>query len=141
MRGTTSFVAAAGLLMMTVLVRVGAQAPTTGPAAAPAPAPGARGQGAPAGGAQQGGGRGRGPATFPAQQRPPGDPELIARGRALYDVNCRACHGADLRGGDMGGPNLLRSQIALNDQKGELILPIIKGSLPRMPPVPIQDSD
>ena len=76
---------------------------------------------------------------FPAQQRPPGDPTLIARGKALYDVNCRACHGADLRGGDMGGPNLLRSQIALNDQKGELFLPIIKGSLPRMPPVPVQD--
>jgi cytochrome c oxidase cbb3-type subunit 3 len=41
----------------------------------------------------------------------------------------------------MGGPNLLRSQIALNDQKGELFLPIVKGSLPRMPPVPVQDSD
>jgi cytochrome c oxidase cbb3-type subunit 3 len=41
----------------------------------------------------------------------------------------------------MGGPNLLRSQITLNDQKGELILPIVKGSLPRMPPVPVQDSD
>ena len=144
MRGTTSFVAAAGVLMLAVFVRVDAQGPAAGPAAGQPPAQGARGQGqgAPAGGAaQQGGGRGRGPATFPAQQRPPGDPTLIARGKALFDVNCRACHGADLRGGDMGGPNLLRSQVALNDQKGELLLPIIKGSLPRMPPVPVQDSD
>ena len=52
-------------------------------------------------------------ATFPAQQRPPGDPALIARGHGLYGVHCRACHGVDLRGGDIGGPNLLRSQLAL----------------------------
>src|SRR5438552_3067686 len=71
----------------------------------------------PAGAAQQGRGGGRGP-NFPQQQRPPGDPAVIARGRALYGVNCTACHGADLRGGDQGGPNLLRSQIILADQKG-----------------------
>src|SRR5262245_15355615 len=44
---------------------------------------------------------------FPAQQRPPDDPELVARGKRVYDISCRSCHGADLRGGDMGGPNLL----------------------------------
>jgi mono/diheme cytochrome c family protein len=58
---------------------------------------------------------------FPAQQRPPGDPAVIARGNGLYGVYCRACHGADLRGGDQGGPNLLRSPVVLNDQAGELI--------------------
>ena len=52
----------------------------------------------------------------------------IARGKTLYGVNCRACHGVDLRGGDLGGPNLLRSQVALSDQDGELIVPIIEGS-------------
>jgi cytochrome c oxidase cbb3-type subunit 3 len=52
----------------------------------------------------------------------------IARGKALYGINCTGCHGADLRGGDLGGPNLLRSQLALSDQDGELILPIIQGS-------------
>ena len=67
-------------------------------------------------------------ATFPAQQRPPGDPTLIARGKSLYAVTCQACHGADLRGGDVGGPNLLRSQVVLSDQDGELILPIIQGA-------------
>ncbi|HZB24801.1 MAG TPA: cytochrome c, partial [Vicinamibacterales bacterium] len=54
------------------------------------------------------GGQGRG-ATFPAQQRAPGDPAVVAKGKTLYEINCRACHGADLRGGDIGGPNLLRS--------------------------------
>lgn len=65
---------------------------------------------------------------IPGQQRPPGDPAQIARGKALYGVDCTGCHGADLRGGDLGGPNLLRSQLTLGDQDGELILPIIQGS-------------
>jgi cytochrome c oxidase cbb3-type subunit 3 len=37
-----------------------------------------------------------------------------------------------LRGGDLGGPNLLRSQVALSDQDGELIVPIIQGSRKNM---------
>jgi cytochrome c oxidase cbb3-type subunit III len=67
-------------------------------------------------------------ATFPAQQRPPGDPALITRGKTLYSISCQACHGVDLRGGDLGGPNLLRSQVVLSDQDGELILPIVQGA-------------
>lgn len=66
--------------------------------------------------------------TFPAQQRPPGDPALIARGKTLYSISCQGCHGADLRGGDLGGPNLLRSQVVLSDLEGELILPIVQGA-------------
>jgi cytochrome c oxidase cbb3-type subunit 3 len=53
---------------------------------------------------------------------------VVAHGKALYGINCQACHGSDLRGGDMGGPNLLRSQVALTDKKGELIIPIIQGA-------------
>jgi cytochrome c oxidase cbb3-type subunit 3 len=64
----------------------------------------------------------------PGQQRPPGDPAQIARGKTLYGISCTSCHGADLRGGDLGGPNLLRSQVALSDRDGELIIPIIQGS-------------
>jgi cytochrome c oxidase cbb3-type subunit 3 len=72
---------------------------------------------------------GRRPGGFvPGQQRPPGDPAQIARGKTLYGIHCTVCHGPDLRGGDRGGPNLLRSQAALSDQNGELILPIIQGS-------------
>jgi cytochrome c oxidase cbb3-type subunit 3 len=92
---------------------------------APAGASGAQGRG---GG--RNGGNGRGPtATFPAQQRPPGDPVLIAHGKTLYDVDCQRCHGADLRGTTQGGISLLRSQIVLSDQDGELIKPIVEGSL------------
>jgi cytochrome c oxidase cbb3-type subunit 3 len=120
-------------------------------AAAQAPQPPAGGQQTPAPAGQQppaGRGRGRGgPATFPAQQRPPGDPALIARGQALYGSACRLCHGPDLRGGDMGGVNLLRSQLVLNDQKGELIGPVVRNGrmtpgLPPMPPFPqMADAD
>ena len=72
---------------------------------------------------------GRRPGGFvPGQQRPPGDPAQIARGKTIYGISCTSCHGADLRGGDMGGPNLLRSQVALVDREGETIVPIIQGS-------------
>jgi cytochrome c oxidase cbb3-type subunit 3 len=74
----------------------------------------------------QGGRRGGG--FVPGQQRPPGDPAQIARGKTLYGISCTECHGADLRGGDIGGPNLLRSQVALSDRNGESIIPIIQGS-------------
>ena len=72
-------------------------------------------------------GRG-GVASFPAQQRDPADPALVAKGRAIYDTECRSCHGPDLRGGERGGPNLLRSQVMLNDRDGELLLPVLQGS-------------
>ncbi len=55
------------------------------------------------------------------------DPSMVARGKTLYGINCQACHGSDLRGGDLGGPNLLRSAAAMNDRKGENIVPIIQG--------------
>jgi cytochrome c oxidase cbb3-type subunit III len=106
------------------------QAPPAGTPQTPAPA--GRGQG-----------EGRGMATFPAQQRPPGNPELIARGKPLFVANCSACHGVDLRGGVTGGPNLLRSPVVLMDQKGELILPIVHGARAErgMPALPLPDAD
>ena len=124
MRSTIGLAAAAALFMLVVAVH---------PAAQGAPPP-------------QGGGRGGGGrATFPAQQRPPGDPTLIARGNGLYGVHCRACHGVDLRGGDQGGPNLLRSDAVLNDQSGELIAPVIlngqQGAGTSMPPVRVTQDD
>lgn len=64
----------------------------------------------------------------PGQQRPAGDPAQLERGKSLYSITCRSCHGSDLRGGDMGGPNLLRSQLSLSDKDGELIVPVIQGS-------------
>jgi cytochrome c oxidase cbb3-type subunit III len=72
-------------------------------------------------------GRG-GVASFPAQQRDPADPALVARGGAIYDTECRSCHGPDLRGGERGAPNLLRSPVVLNDREGEGIQPVLAGS-------------
>jgi len=104
---------------------------------APAGAPGRGGAG---GGPGAGGGNGQ---TFPAQQRPPGDPAVIARGKQLYGINCASCHGSDLRGGDMGGPNLLRAPTVLSDEHGELFIPIVHGSRQDkgMDPINLPDSD
>ena len=115
------------------------QAPPAGAAAPSSPVPAGAGRG----GRGDGRGGGREQAVFPAQQRPPGDPALIERGKGLYTINCSACHGADLRGGGMGGPNLLRSPVVLMDQQGELILPIVHGERKErgMPALPLQDDD
>ena len=95
--------------------------------------------------APQGGRGGRGAAGpgFPQQTRQLAAPDVIARGKAVYGVNCTACHGGDLRGGDQGGPSLLRSLVALSDQHGELIGPIIHGSRQDkgMPAFNLSDSD
>jgi cytochrome c oxidase cbb3-type subunit 3 len=119
-----------------------APAPQT-PAAQAPPAQAPRGQAPQQPPAGRGRGRGDEPATFPAQQRAPGDPALIERGRGIYSTTCAACHGGDLRGGQLGGPNLLRSLVVLNDQQGELILPIVHGSRAErgMPPLPLPDDD
>jgi cytochrome c oxidase cbb3-type subunit 3 len=78
-------------------------------------------------------------ATFPAQQRALPPAEVIERGDGLYQVNCMACHGADLRGGDQGGPNLLRSTVVLNDVEGEVIGEVIKNGMNRMPMITTLD--
>ena len=69
---------------------------------------------------------------YPA--RKPGDPAAIERGATLYGVSCRFCHGPDLRGGDGGGPNLLRSTVVLDDDQGERIGPVLQGGRGAMPP-------
>lgn len=142
MRPKTLLAPAAFVLLASLAVRLGAQTPVQPPP--PAPPGGNAGRGGQAGAPPQG--RGRGQGTFPAQQRAPGDPEVIKRGAGLYGVNCRACHGTDLRGGDQGGPNLLRSQLVLNDQDGELILPVVQQGrqnpgMPVMPPLNIPPDD
>jgi len=124
---------AAALAGVTIIVAAPAQSPPQGsPPAAPPPA-----QSVPGGGGRRPGG------FVPGQHRPPGDPAQIAHGKTLYGVSCVSCHGADLRGGDLGGPNLLRSQVALSDQDGELILPIIHGSRQDqgMPAIPLSPED
>ena len=90
--------------------------------------------------AQQGGGGGQGRGGFVAYpQRPPGNPAAIERGKTLWGVNCTFCHGPDARGGDGGGPNLLRSSVMLDDENGERIGPIVQKGLGAMPGVPLSN--
>lgn len=69
----------------------------------------------------------RRPAAFP--ERPPVDAAVVDRGKALYGVHCGFCHGSDARGGE-GGPNLLRSELVLDDRHGELITPVVQNGRP-----------
>jgi cytochrome c oxidase cbb3-type subunit III len=57
--------------------------------------------------------------------RPPADPAAVARGKQIFSANCSFCHGSDARGGEQG-PNLIRSELVLNDKDGELILPVVQ---------------
>lgn len=70
---------------------------------------------------QAGGGgfNGGGFGTFPT--RPPGDKAAAARGKKAYLTNCAYCHGEDARGGENGGPNLLRSEYLLKDRDGDVL--------------------
>lgn len=47
-------------------------------------------------------------------------PEAAVRGKALFTANCAFCHGANAKGGE-SGPDLIRSLVVLDDDKGELI--------------------
>jgi cytochrome c553 len=58
----------------------------------------------------------------------PLDAELAARGEKLYASVCAFCHGPDARGAQ--GPSLIRSEIVLHDDKGELIGPVLLNGRP-----------
>src|SRR5580693_8363979 len=115
MKLSKSFALAAFLFTAGAAVLVAGQAPQGG--AAPA---GGAAQTPAAGGAQGGrGGRGAAPAgggggfanAYP--QHSQADQAAIDRGKLLFSINCSFCHGSDARGGDGGGPNLLRSQLVM----------------------------
>jgi len=97
----------------------------------------------------RGGGQGRGGNSFPAQQRQLAEAAVVAKGKGLYESICAACHGIDLRGGQQGGPNLLRSQLVLLDKAGEAIGVVIKEGRPNpaqagatpMPAMPLPADD
>jgi mono/diheme cytochrome c family protein len=70
---------------------------------------------------------GRGGSAYPAHS--PADPATVDRGKQIFEVNCSFCHGPDARGGE-GGPNLLRSEIVLDDQDGEAIAVVVQNGRP-----------
>jgi mono/diheme cytochrome c family protein len=113
-------------MLVAGVVRVTAQAPGTKQVPAPAPA--------------RGGGGGAG--AYP--QRTP-DAAAVARGKAIFDINCALCHGEDARGGD-NGPNLIRGEVVMNDRNAELIGPVLQTGraaegMPKFDFTPAQTSD
>ena len=91
-----------------------AQPPAGGPPGTPGAKPAARAR----------------PSAFP--ERPPADAAVVEHGKAVYGVNCTFCHGADARGGS-GGINLIRNEVVLNDQDGELLGPVLREGREGMP--------
>jgi mono/diheme cytochrome c family protein len=61
--------------------------------------------------------------------RTPADPAVVERGKNLFSANCSFCHGSDARGGE-GGPNLIRSELVMDDDKGELIATVVQNGRP-----------
>jgi mono/diheme cytochrome c family protein len=57
------------------------------------------------------------------------DPAAVERGAKLFATNCGGCHGAGARGG-AGAPDLVRSILVLDDEKGILIAPVIRNGRP-----------
>jgi mono/diheme cytochrome c family protein len=78
------------------------------------------------------------PPVFPTH--PKADAATLERGRAIYGVNCNFCHGSDARGGE-GGPNLLRSELVLNDKAGELIGNVVLNGRGEMPKINLTSAE
>jgi cytochrome c oxidase cbb3-type subunit III len=92
---------------------------------------------------------GASPATVPAQEsnhatqmrqflglgREP-DAKAAALGAKVFRPACSFCHGADARGGT--GPDLLRSSVVLDDDRGEAVGPVVRKGIPNkgMPAFP-----
>jgi mono/diheme cytochrome c family protein len=52
------------------------------------------------------------------------DPAAVERGQKTFSANCGFCHGTNAQGGDTG-PDLVRSALALDDERGDKIGPVI----------------
>jgi cytochrome c oxidase cbb3-type subunit III len=57
------------------------------------------------------------------------DPAAVERGAKQYAAACAGCHGATARGA-AGAPDLIRSLLVLDDEKGILIAPVIRDGRP-----------
>jgi mono/diheme cytochrome c family protein len=70
---------------------------------------------------------------------PPSD--AVERGQKQFVVQCGSCHGADARGDD-NGPDLVRSEIVLDDEQGNLIGPVVRKGRPNegMPAFDLSDA-
>src|SRR5580700_7270798 len=56
-------------------------------------------------------------------------PAAVNRGAKLFATNCGGCHGTNAKGGP-GAPDLIRSVLVLDDEKGILIAPVLREGRP-----------
>ena len=77
------------------------------------------------------------------QQIGPGGPsdDMAARGRQAFIIACAGCHGVDGRGDS--GPDLIRSEVMLSDEGGDMLGPFLGAGRPDrgMPAFQYSDSD
>ncbi len=66
--------------------------------------------------------------------RPVPDSASVERGKSAFVQACGFCHGPNATGGE--GPDLLRSAVALRDEGGDELGPVIRNGKPGMPPFP-----
>ncbi|MES1260371.1 MAG: cytochrome c, partial [Acidobacteriota bacterium] len=57
------------------------------------------------------------------------DPQAVERGGPLFVAKCGGCHGATAKGTNRA-PDLVRSLLMLNDEKGLLVGPVIRNGRP-----------
>jgi cytochrome c oxidase cbb3-type subunit 3 len=57
------------------------------------------------------------------------DAAAVERGQKIFVGNCGFCHGTTAQGGDTG-PDLVRSALALDDERGDKIGPVIEQGRP-----------
>ncbi len=57
------------------------------------------------------------------------DPAAVERGGKAFAQNCAGCHGRAANGGP-GAPDLVRSLLVLDDEKGILIAPVVRNGRP-----------
>jgi len=69
------------------------------------------------------------------------DPAAFERGGKVFATYCAGCHGAAGKGGP-GAPDLIRSVLVLDDEKGILIAPVIRDGRPDrgMPKLPLSEA-
>ena len=85
--------------------------------------------------AQRPGGQARGGGRSFLISRDVPDPAAVERGQKIFVASCGFCHGANATGGE-SGPDLVRSVLALDDEGGDQIGPVILKGRPEkgMPP-------
>ncbi|HXA65365.1 MAG TPA: c-type cytochrome [Bryobacteraceae bacterium] len=68
------------------------------------------------------------------------DPAGVERGQKIFVARCGFCHGSNANGGE-SGPDLVRSVLALDDEGGDKIGPVIRNGRPDkgMPAFPLTD--